>query len=189
MTEQDVEQLLTQAKAITKGHILLPSGLHTDKYVEKYRLLQYPKFTAQLCQELATRFKDDQIDVVIAPAVSGIVVAHEIAKALGARAIFTEREESGNLALRRGFEIKSGERVLIVEDILSGANSIEENLNIVIAQGGQAVGTGILVDASDEEIVFGNLKTEVLLYLDVMASKSSDCPLCHYEMNITKRIK
>ena len=187
MTEQEVEILLTQTKAIMKGHFLLTSGLHSDTYVEKFQLLQYPQYTSQLCEELAKRFQDDKIDVVIGPAVGGIIIAHEVAKALGTRFIFTEREENGIMTLRRGFEINPGERVLVVEDIVTTGGSVQEVLNVVLAHGGALAGVGLLVDRSDGQVKFGNLKTEALLHLSIPTHKANDCPLCHYEMPITKR--
>lgn len=187
MTEQEVEQLLIETKAILKGHFLLTSGLHSDTYVEKFQLLQHPKHTAQLCAELANRFKDDKISAVVAPAVGGVIIAHEVALNLGARALFTEREENGIMILNENFEIKPGERVLVVEDIVTTGGSVKEVLNVVVAHGAQLAGIGILVDRSDGQAQFGNIKTESLLHLSIPTYKDSDCPLCKQEIPVTKR--
>ena len=104
MREEEVKQLLQETEAILEGHFLLTSGLHSPLYVEKFNLLQWPKQTERLCKELAERFADAGVEVVIGPMTGGILLAHEVGKALETRAIFTERE-NGAMALRRGFFI------------------------------------------------------------------------------------
>ncbi|MDD7070984.1 MAG: orotate phosphoribosyltransferase, partial [Megasphaera elsdenii] len=118
MTEEEVRQLLVETKAVLEGHFLLTSGLHSPLYVEKFNVLQHPEYTEKLCKELAERFKDQNVQTVMGPMTGGILLAHEVGKALGTRAIFTEREK-GVMTLRRGFHIEPGERVLIVEDIVT----------------------------------------------------------------------
>ena len=103
MNEQEVRQLLVETKAILEGHFLLTSGLHSPLYVEKFNVLQQPRYTEALCKELAARFADQKVDTVLGPMTGGILLAHEVGKALGTRAIFTERE-NGKMTLRRGFK-------------------------------------------------------------------------------------
>ena len=122
MTEAEVRQLLVDTKAVLEGHFLLTSGLHSPLYVEKFNVLQHPEYTEKLCKELAERFKDKNVQTVMGPMTGGILLAHEVGKALGTRAIFTEREK-GVMTLRRGFRIEPGERVLIVEDIVTTGGS------------------------------------------------------------------
>ena len=117
MTEQEVKELLIKTNAIMEGHFLLTSGLHSPMYVEKFNVLQQPKYTEQLCKALAEYFADKNIDTVVGPMTGGILLAHEVGKALGTRAIFTERVD-GKMTFRRGFSLKPGERVAIVEDIV-----------------------------------------------------------------------
>ncbi len=114
MTEQEVKDLLIKTNAIMEGHFLLTSGLHSPHYVEKFNVLQHPEYTQKLCEAMADKFKDAHIDTVVGPVTGGILLAHETGKALGTRAIFTERE-NGRMTFRRGFSLKPGERVLIVE--------------------------------------------------------------------------
>jgi orotate phosphoribosyltransferase len=113
MTETEVRQLFVDTGAILEGHFLLTSGLHSQLYVEKFQVLQYPQHTASLCAALAERYKDQNIELVVGPVTGGVLLAHEVGKNLGTRAIFTERE-NGKMALRRGFVIEPGQRVLIV---------------------------------------------------------------------------
>ena len=128
MTEQEVKELLIKTNAIMEGHFLLTSGLHSPMYVEKFNVLQQPKYTEQLCKALAEYFADKNIDTVVGPMTGGILLAHEVGKALGTRAIFTERVD-GKMTFRRGFSLKPGERVAIVEDIVQDvfASLWEEN--------------------------------------------------------------
>lgn len=118
LTEQDVMKMLEETQAVLHGHFLLTSGLHSPMYVEKFNVLQHPKYTERLCQEIAARYADDKIELVVGPTTGGILLAHECGKALGTRAIFTERVE-GKMTLKRGFEIPEGCRVLVVDDIVT----------------------------------------------------------------------
>ena len=115
MTEKEVYDLLVETGAIMTGHFKLTSGLHSPHYVEKFNVLQHPQYTEKLCKAMAEHFKNAQIETVVGPVTGGIILAHETGKALGTRAIFTERVE-GKMTFRRGFKLHEGERVLIVED-------------------------------------------------------------------------
>ncbi len=185
MTEEQVKQLFIETGAILEGHFLLTSGLHSPLYVEKFQVLQHPEHTAALCKSLADRFANDQVELVIGPITGGILLAHEVGKNLGTRAMFTERE-NGRMALRRGFAIKPGERVLIVEDIITTGGSVEEVLEVVREQGGVPVGVGILVDRSGGTVDFG-IPHQALLHLTVETYKADQCPLCAKGQPITKR--
>ncbi|MBP2650669.1 MAG: Orotate phosphoribosyltransferase [Firmicutes bacterium] len=185
MEEVQVKQLLIDTGAILEGHFLLTSGLHSPLYVEKFQALQWPEHTAKMCAALAERFKDDNIDVVVGPVTGGILLAHEVGKNLGTRAIFTERE-NGKMTLRRGFVINKGERVLVVEDIVTTGGSVQEVIEVVKAQGGELVGVGLLVDRSGGKVNFG-VRTEGLLHLAVPTHQPDNCPLCAAGIPITKR--
>ena len=185
MTENEVRQLLIETGAILEGHFLLTSGLHSPMYVEKFQVLQQPKHTEKLCQALAKRFVDENVEVVVGPVTGGIILAHEVGKALGTRAIFTERE-NGKMALRRGFIINPGERVLIVEDIVTTGGSVKEVLDVVYEKGGVPVGVGILVDRSGGKAEFG-IKKQSLLELTVPTYEPDNCSLCRDGVPMTKR--
>ena len=167
LQEKEVMQLLEETEAVLHGHFLLTSGLHSPMYVEKFNVLQHPKYTEKLCQELAERYAADNVELVIGPMTGGILLAHEVGKALDTRAIFTERE-NGKMTLKRGFEIPKGTRVLIVEDIVTTG------------------GIGLLVDRSGGKVDFG-IRTEALLHLDVPTFKEEECPLCKEGKPFTKR--
>ena len=185
MTENEVQDLLVKTGAIIEGHFLLTSGLHSNLYVEKFEVLQHPQHTETLCKELAQRFKDAHIDVVVGPTTGGILIAYEVGKALGTRAIFTERE-NGKMTLRRGFKIEPGENVLVVEDIVTTGGSVEEVLDVVKEQQGKVAGVALLVDRSGGKVNFG-VRTEALLHLSIPTYDPKDCPLCAQKVPITKR--
>lgn len=186
MTEQEVMDLLTKTKAIMHGHFLLTSGLHSPAYVEKFNVLQQPKYTEMLCKELASRFAAAKVETVVGPMTGGILLAHEVGKALGTRAIFTERVD-GKMAFRRGFSLREGERVLIVEDIVTTGGSVKEVIDVVKKEGAIPVGIGLLVDRSGGKIDFSSIPHEALLHLSVTTYKPEDCPLCHDNVPMTKR--
>ena len=186
MTENEVKDILIETGAIMDGHFLLTSGLHSPHYVEKFNVLQHPKYTEKLCQAMAEKFKDANIETVVGPVTGGIILAHETAKALDARAIFTERVD-GKMTFRRGFKLHEGERVLIVEDIVTTGGSIKEVIDVVKANGGLPVAVSMLVDRSDGKVSFGDVPSTALLHMNVETYKPEDCPLCKNNVPITKR--
>ncbi|MGP1366135.1 MAG: orotate phosphoribosyltransferase [Schwartzia sp. (in: firmicutes)] len=186
MTEQEVKQIFMDTKAIMEGHFLLTSGLHSPLYVEKFNVLQHPAHTEKLCRALAEKFADEAIDTVVGPMTGGILLAHEVGKALGTRAIFTERE-NGRMTFRRGFTLAPGERVLIVEDIVTTGGSVREVLDAVRAFDALPVGIGMLVDRSGGAVNFGEVPHKALLHLDVQTFAPDDCPFCQDGQPMTKR--
>ena len=186
MTEQEVRDILVKTNAIMNGHFLLTSGLHSPHYVEKFNVLQHPKYTEQLCQAMAEKFKDANIETVVGPVTGGVILAHETGKALGTRAIFTERVD-GKMTFRRGFSLHEGERVLIVEDIVTTGGSIKEVIDVVKSYGAIPVAVSMLVDRSGGKADFGDVPATALLKLNVETYKPEDCPLCTKGIAITKR--
>ncbi len=185
LTEQEVMKLLEETEAVLHGHFLLTSGLHSPMYVEKFNVLQHPLYTEKLCKELARRYKDAGVELVVGPVTGGILLAHEVGKELGTRAIFTERD-NGKMTLKRGFQIPEGCKVLVVEDIVTTGGSVVEVMDVVREHGGDIVGVGLLVDRSGGKVDFG-VRTEALLKLDVKAYKPEECPLCKEGKELTKR--
>ena len=186
MSEKEVEDLLIETSAIMEGHFLLTSGLHSPRYVEKFNVLQKPVYTEKLCRAMAEKFKDANIETVVGPVTGGILLAHETGKALGTRAIFTERE-NGKMTFRRGFTLHEGERVLIVEDIVTTAGSIREVIDVVKEHGGIPVAVSMLVDRSGGKATFGDVPSTALLHMDVQTYKPEECPLCKAGIPMTKR--
>jgi len=185
LTENEVLQLLEETKAVLHGHFLLTSGLHSPVYVEKFNVLQHPKYTERLCRELARRFENDGIELVIGPVTGGVLLSHEVGKALNTRAIFTERAD-GKMTLKRGFEIPPGTKVLVVEDVVTTGGSVHEVMQVVREHGGVVAGVGLLVDRSGGKADFG-VRTEALVHLTVETYAADACPLCREGQPFTKR--
>ncbi|OGD15275.1 orotate phosphoribosyltransferase [Candidatus Atribacteria bacterium RBG_19FT_COMBO_35_14] len=175
---EEAMKTFEQAGAIQKGHFRLTSGVHSDTYIQCAQVMQHPEFMHNLCSELGKKFRGDDIDVIVGPAIGGIIMAHVMARVLGpwVRAIFTERE-NGKMTLRRSFEIKEGEKVLVVEDVTTTGSSVREVIDIVNSRQGKVVGVGVLIDRSGGKVDFG-IKTEKLLTVDIKTYLPEECPLC-----------
>jgi orotate phosphoribosyltransferase len=176
MTDAETLALYEKTGSLLRGHFLLSSGLHSDTYLQSALVLQYPEHAAALGAGLARCFADDSAQLVVAPAIGGILVAHEVARALGARALFTERE-TGVMRLRRGFAIARDERCLIVEDVVTTGGSTREVMQAVADQGGRVVGVGALIDRSGGRVAFP-VKRAALATIIVPTFAPEDCPLC-----------
>ncbi len=183
---EEVMKKFEQAGAIQKGHFKLTSGVHSDTYIQCAQVMQYPGFMNNLCSELGKKFRGNDIDVIVGPAIGGIIMAHVMAQVLGpwVRAIFTERE-NGKMRLRRSFEIKEGEKVLVVEDVTTTGSSVREVIEIVKSRKGKVVGVGVLIDRSGGRVNFG-VKTEKLLTVDIKTYLPEECPLCKEKIPIAK---
>lgn len=178
-TDHTSERLLAifqQTGALLEGHFQLTSGLHSSRYLQCALVLQHPPHAEWIGQAIGARFLEDRVSVVVAPAIGGIIVAHETARALGVRALFTERD-SGAMTLRRGFRIEPGERVLVVEDVVTTGGSTRETIDSVKSAGGLVVSAGSVVDRSGGAVELG-IRREALLTIDVPAYEPERCPLC-----------
>ena len=181
----DTESIFEKSGAILEGHFLLTSGLHSPIYWEKFRVLQFPKYTRQLCRLISDHFKKEKVDVVAGPTTGGIILAYEVAGQLGVRGIFAEKEGADHRVFKRGFGIKPGERVLIVDDILTTGKSIREVLSLVKEEGGEAIGIGVLVDRSEKKHDFGVPLFSCLRSI-TPAFEPQDCPLCAAGITLVK---
>lgn len=170
-----VLRLLKRTEALLEGHFLLSSGLHSDRYFQCARLLQHPRHAARVGRALADLCRPLGAQLVVSPALGGVIIGHEVGRALGVRAIFTEREQ-GVMRLRRGFAIGEGEQVLVVEDVVTTGKSTLEAAAAVTAAGGRAVGLASIVDRSGG-IAFP-YPFRSLLQLQVATYSPDDCPLC-----------
>ena len=162
--------------ALLEGHFILSSGLHSDRYVQCALVLQHPKVAEQLGAELAAKLRHVGAYLVAAPAIGGILVAHEVARALGVRALFTERQD-GAMTLRRGFSLAAGEPVLVVEDVITTGLSTRETIQCIEQAGGKVVGAGALIDRSGGKVDLG-LPRAALATLTIQNYNPADCPLC-----------
>ncbi|SHH62817.1 orotate phosphoribosyltransferase [Desulfosporosinus lacus] len=176
LTPDEYLDIFRKSEALLDGHFLLTSGKHSAQYMQCAQVLQYPDRAAILAEGLASQFRDMGVQTVIGPATGGILVAHEVAKALGVRSLFTERE-NGIMRLRRGFTISPGERVLVVEDVITTGGSVREVLTVVQEFGATAVGVGVLVDRTGGQVDFG-LPQCSIIQLNIQAFEAQECPLC-----------
>ncbi|MBL7074797.1 orotate phosphoribosyltransferase [candidate division KSB1 bacterium] len=184
LSKQEILSVFKETGALLNGHFLLSSGLHSPQYFQCAKVLQYPWHAERLCGEIANYFSDSKVDVVVAPAIGGIVVAQEVGRPLRRRAIFAERE-GGKMTLRRGFEIRKGERALVVEDVTTTGGSALEVMNAVREMGGDVVGFGCLVDRSGGKAKF-DIPTFSLIKMDVRNYSPEDCPLCQQGIELVK---
>ncbi len=176
MTDKEILQVLKDSNALLEGHFVLTSGLHSPQYIEKFRLLEQPKLTELLCKELAGKFRDDGVTVVVGPMTGGIILSYEVGKQLGTKAIFTERVD-GKMQFRRGFTLSPADRVLIVEDIVTTGGSVQEVIDEVRKDNSTIVGIGCLVDRSSGRAKF-DVPFKPLLKMDVSTYSPDACPLC-----------
>ncbi len=174
-TERVIE-ILKEADVLLNGHFLLTSGRHSNQYMQCAQILQYPEFTAEISKGLAEEFKNDKIDMVVGPAMGGVIIAYEMARQLGVKNLFAEREY-GEMTLRRGFKIPKGARVLIAEDVITTGGSVKEVMEVVESQGGEVVGVSVLVDRSNGTIDFGT-KLRAALTIEVISYEPENCPIC-----------
>lgn len=176
MTKEEAMDILGKTGAILTGHFELSSGLHTEQYIQCALTFQYPKYAAWLARAIADKYRTEMISAVVGPAVGAIVLAHEVAKAVGARAIFTEREQ-GKMRLRRGFDLTKNDRVLIVEDVVTTGSSIGELIEIVRDHDARLVGIAAIVDRTDQTLGFKD-KFQYLIKSPIKNFSPDKCPLC-----------
>jgi len=183
-----LEQQLRDVGALKEGHFLLASGLHSDRYIEKFDLLRNPAATEAALAGLADRYTDEHIDVVVGPTTGGVILAFELARQLGASAAFAERKEGGSAGreFRRGTSFAPGTRVLVIDDILTTGSSIQETLAALTDQQVDVVGIAVLVDRSAGRTTFAEADLTAILSLNVDVWDSEDCPLCEAGVPLTK---
>ncbi len=186
LTQDEALDLYRKRNAYLKGHFQLSSGLHSEYYLQSALVLQYPHDAEALCSSIAEHFRDREIDLVIAPAIGGILVSYEVARALGKniRGIFAERVD-GKLTLRRGFHIGPDERVLVVEDVVTTGKSVNETVEVVRQYTDNIVGIGALVDRGGS-FNPGDIDYFPLIRLNIVNYKPEECPLCKKGIPIDK---
>lgn len=180
MDKQEVIDILKNSGALLEGHFKLRSGLHSNRFFQAALLLQYPDKAEVTCAALAEHFRDQNVEVVISPAVGGLIVGQEVARALGVRAIFADKE-NGELVLKRGFAIRPGERVLVAEDVITRGGRVQQTIDLVRQHGGTVVGVAVIVDRSSGEASF-DVPHHALLALELETYEPDTCPLCAAKM-------
>ncbi len=176
MTKERVLEILKEAGVLLEGHFLLTSGRHSNRYLQCARIFRNTRYSEELCAALAAHFQDDRVDIVIGPALGAVQMAYEVSRSLGCENFFAERED-GAMTLRRGFAIEPGQRVLVVEDVVTTGGSVREVLEIVRQAGGEVVGVGSIVDRTGGRIDFG-VPFRSVISMEVESWEPGECPLC-----------
>ena len=192
MTEQEILQVFSDTGALLEGHFELRSKLHSDRYFQCANVLRYPRIAARLCDELVAKMKAacdiGKIDGVISPAVGGILVGHEVARALDTKCVFAEKVQAGDevdatgkpvtkLAMRR-FSLKPGERYVVAEDVVTKGGRVQETIDLVQAAGAEVAAVVLLVDRSKGSVKFGDIPMFSLVQIQPTTWEPAACPLC-----------
>ncbi len=182
-----IERLIAVG-AIKDGHFLLASGRHSDRYVEKFDLLRDPAATSEVCQGFATAFRDARIDVVVGPTTGGVILAFETGRQLGVAAAYAERRSDGSPGreFRRGTSFTPGQRVLVVDDILTTGGSVRDTLDALAVEPVEIIAVAVLVDRSGGTVGFGEVPLTALATLSVATWAANECPLCAAAVPLVK---
>ncbi|CAN5333471.1 orotate phosphoribosyltransferase [soil metagenome] len=176
MNSDQILEHFKETDALLEGHFILSSGLHSPKYLQCARALQYPFDAAKFGKAIAEHFTDAEIETVASPAIGGLIIGYEAAKALNVRFIWTERE-NGVMTLRRGFSVKENEKILVVEDVITTGGSTRECIEALEKNGAKVVGAASIIDRSNGAANVG-VPRIALASLDVPTYKTKDCPMC-----------
>lgn len=184
MDRAEMERIFKQTGLMLEGHFLLTSGRHSNRYMQCAKLFQYPEYSEMICKDLADRFAGQKIDMVVGPAVGGIIMSYEMARQFKVPNIFAERE-NGAMTLRRGFSIPEGAKVLVVEDVVTTGGSVREVMDIVAEAKAEVVGVCVVVDRSGGKIDFG-VPFEAAYETEIQSYEPSKCPLCEQGLELVK---
>lgn len=169
--------MLEVSGALLNGHFLLTSGRHSAHYIQCAQVLKHPRYAEALGRALVASYAGQGIDLVVGPALGGVIIAHEAARALDTVCLFAERDAEGRMALRRGFAVEPGQRALVVEDVITTGGSVSEVIELVRAAGGEVAGVGVIVDRSGGKVDFG-VPLTALLTTSIITYLPEECPLC-----------
>ena len=177
ITQERILEILKEAGVLLEGHFLLTSGRHSNKYLQCAKVFRNTKYSEELCSALAEQFRNDGVEVVIGPAMGAVQMAYEVSRGLHCENFFAERDQDVKMCLRRGFEVQPGQKVLLVEDVVTTGGSVREVLELVKAAGGDVVGIGSIVDRTGGKIDFG-VPFKAVISMEVESYEPSECPLC-----------
>ncbi len=187
--ESEILELFNQTGAYLRGHFRLTSGLHSPEYLQCALVLQHPDIAERLGKELAQKIRgivgEQKVDVVASPAVGGLIIGHEAARALGGRFLFAERDPQGKMTLRRGFAVQPGESAVVIEDVVTTGGSTREVVDLLTAAGARVLAAGSIMDRSGGQAGVGAPRV-ALATLKVVAYPPDDCPLCRQGLPVTK---
>lgn len=182
--EKRIMKILKKTGVLQEGHFILSSGKHAAKYLQCAQVLQFPSYANELARGIAEKWSDKEIDVVIGPALGGIVISYVVGQALGVRSIFAERNQ-GDMQLRRGFTIKPDEKVLLVEDVVTTGGSVREVFDLLENQKADIVGISSIIDRSGGQVDF-KYPLKALLELNIETFEPETCKLCAQDIPVTK---
>ena len=187
MTDSELLDLFQRMGVVAKGHFVLSSGRHSDEYWEKFRLLEWPRVTEQLCRQIANRYKHRGIEAVIGPTTGGALLAQEVARQLDTRCLLAEPAPDGGRELRRGFVLHTSERVLIVDDVITTGLSLRETLSAIERFQPEIIGIEVLIDRSGGDVItqYG-VPCHALLTVSAHTYYSEECPMCKEGIPIVK---
>ena len=177
MTEKEIIDILEKSGALLSGHFQLRSGLHSNRFFQAALLLQYPDKAETVCRFVAESFRNSGVETVISPAVGGLIVGQEVARALGCRAVFADKED-GELVLKRGFSLRKGEKVLVAEDVVTKGGRVQQTIDLVRSFDAEVVGVAVLVDRSGGTVTFDVPVFKSALKLSLPTFDPAECPLC-----------
>jgi len=184
MTQKEILEIFKKTETILDGHFRLSSGLHSSQYLQCAKVLQYPEYAEKLCRALAVKLKSVKPNAVVAPAMGGILVSYEVARALNTKSLFMERIE-GKMTLRRGFALNKNDKVLVVEDVVTTGLSTREVIDALKSFNVELVGAGCIVDRSKGKSDLG-LPLTSLIEIDIPTFQPNECPLCKKGAPVTK---
>ena len=184
MTTDQVIDEFKKSGALLEGHFKLSSGLHSSVYLQCALVLQFPAKAEAFGRAIAERYQGQQIELVASPAIGGLIIGHEVARAIGARFIWTERQD-GEMTLRRGFTVRAGERVLVVEDVVTTGGSTRETIDALQNAGANVIGAASIIDRSSGKADVGVARTS-LASLDVKSFDPAECELCDRGIEVVK---
>ncbi|MEG0546879.1 MAG: orotate phosphoribosyltransferase [Oscillospiraceae bacterium] len=177
ITNERVTSVLKEAGVLQEGHFLLTSGRHSNRYLQCAKIFRNTKYSEELCAALAEKYINDNIQTVIGPAMGAVQMAYEVSRTLKCENFFTERDENGKMTLRRGFSLSEGQKVLVVEDVVTTGGSVKEVIELVKSLGGEVVGVGSIVDRTGGKIDFG-VPFKAVYSAEVTSWEPDECPLC-----------
>jgi len=176
-------QIFRETGAYLKGHFRLTSGLHSNEYLQCALVLQHPAIAERFGRELAAQLP--ACDVVVSPAIGGLIIGHEVARAKGVRFLFTERDGAGKMTLRRGFSVEPGETAIVIEDVVTTGGSTREVIEVLRSSGARVLAAASVIDRSGGRANLG-VPRVALATLDVVAYEPEDCPLCKQNVHVEK---
>ena len=174
MSKVDVVEILKKSDALLEGHFLLSSGKHSNRYVQCAKVLRFPEYAAQVLSTVVEQIKDLDIDLVVGPAMGGVIVSYELGRQLNKETVFTERKD-GVMELRRGFEVKPGDKIIIAEDVVTTGKSTIETKKALEALGGEVIGVACIANRTNDDI---GMPIYSAIKLEIQVHDADACPLC-----------